>query len=158
MKIKRYEFSDKEDCVKIFESNVPKFFDQSEHDEFIHWLDHQSGKIENAYNNTKEEAYFVIKNSQDIAIACAGYYVTKDLKEARFAWGMVHNAEHNKGLGTKLCLHRILEIQNKFPGMPITLGTSQHTYPFYEKIGFKVVEIIPKGYGESIDRYDMEYR
>ena len=30
------------------------------------------------------------------------------------------------------------------------------TFSFYQKMGMKVTQLIPSGYGPDIDRYDME--
>jgi predicted GNAT family N-acyltransferase len=67
----------------------------------------------------------------------------------------VDNALHKKGIGRELLLYRIQLIRSGFPGYPISLDTTQHSYLFFEKMGFKVVKITRDGYGEGLDRYDM---
>jgi [ribosomal protein S18]-alanine N-acetyltransferase len=158
--IRNYVPEDKDACLRIFNSNCPAYFDVSEHDLFIRWLDHQSG-AENGYSsptysNALTDAYYVIEDSNQGVVGCGGFYVTKDLMEVRLAWGMIHADFHNKGLGTSLYNYRREIIERDWPEHTLTLGTSQHTYAFYERMGLKVVATIPSGYGKDLDRYDME--
>jgi ribosomal-protein-alanine N-acetyltransferase len=160
MTIRNYICFDKEDCLEVFDSNCPKYFDKSERDMFIKWLDHQGDQEiqykSPTYSNSEKDSYSVIENEKGKVVACGGFYVVKDLKEARLAWGMVHNDLHQKGFGKALYLHRKNQIEKEFPEHIMTLGTSQHTFPFYEKMGMKVIASFKNGYGEGLDRYDME--
>lgn len=157
--IREYKTEDKEKCIEVFKSNCPKFFDRSELQMFINWLDHQINedvKYQSpTYTNSEKDEYYVIDFPGKGIIACGGFYITKDSNEARLAWGMVHADFHNQGFGTELYKHRKDLIRKNWPNYQITLGTSQHTYPFYEKMGMKVIQTIKSGYGEDLDRYDM---
>ena len=51
--------------------------------------------------------------------------------------------------------YRLNEIKNKYKDIEIHLDTSQHTYRFFEKVGFRVTQISKNGYGEGLDKYDM---
>jgi len=157
--IRNYKKEDKEQCIEVFKSNCPKFFDKSELKMFINWLDHQvdeNTKYQSpTYTNSEKDEYYVIEIPGKGIIACGGFYITKDSNEARLAWGMIHVDHHNQGFGTELFKHRQEMIKKDWPNHLITLGTSQHTYPFYEKMGMKVVASFEKGYGEDLDRYDM---
>jgi len=68
---------------------------------------------------------------------------------------MIHANFHKQGYGTMLYNFRIEAIKKDWPNHTISLGTSQHTYPFYEKMGVKVIASIKAGYGPELDRYDM---
>jgi ribosomal protein S18 acetylase RimI-like enzyme len=159
MILRDYKVSDKEQCIAVFQSNWPKFFDTSELAMFIKWLDHQADQnVEYAsptYSNSEKDAYYVIEERRKGIVACGGFYIVKDLKEARLVWGMVHADFHNSGYGTALYNHRKEMIRRNWPGHQITLGTSQHTYPFYSKMGMRVIAFIKQGYGADLDRYDM---
>jgi hypothetical protein len=159
MLIREYKTTDKEACLEIFKSNCPRFFDQSELKMFINWLDHQSNdKIEYsspAYSNSEKDAYYVIELPDGKITGCGGFYILKDTKEARLAWGMIHRNSHRKGYGAALYRYRRDVIRKDWPLHAITLGTSQHTYSFYGKMGMRVTLSIKSGYGPELDRYDM---
>lgn len=158
--IRLYNQKDKLACQAIFESNCPKYFDHTEREMFLKWLDHQADSSIDykspTYTNSETDAYFVLELPVEGVIACAGFYILKEEKEARLAWGMIHSEHHQMGFGTMLYKHRRNIIKQNWPQHRITLGTSQHTFAFYQKMGMKVLAVIKSGYGESLDRYDME--
>lgn len=160
MIIREYKPEDKVNCVEIFNSNCPKFFDKSELDLFGKWLDHQAGESSiyqsPTYTNSEKDAYYVIELGQEGVIGCGGLYIVKDQKEARLAWGMIHSSFHKKGYGTALYNYRRDVIKKHWPNHIVTLGTSQHTYAFYEKMGLTVTATVKSGYGTDLDRYDMK--
>jgi ribosomal-protein-alanine N-acetyltransferase len=155
MIIREYKHEDKEKCLGVFKSNCPKFFDKSELDLFINWLDHQ---LDNGptYANSELDAYYVIELPQAGVIGCGGFYVVKGSQEARLAWGMIHSDFHKQGYGTALYNYRKEILEKNWPNHMITLGTSQHTFSFYEKMGMTVSATIKNGYGDDLDRYDMK--
>lgn len=148
-----YQASDKDACLAIFDSNTPPYFDAEERAPFAYWLERKGAELL-AYENADLDYYEVALLAGKI-VGCAGYYKVKDQSIARMAWGMVHRDFHNKGVGSAHLKHRIQLMQNLFPGYTIDLGTSQLTYAFYEKHGFKVTEFFANGYGVGIDRYEM---
>ena len=155
MIVRNYKAADKDACIGIFKSNCPKFFDETELIPFIEWLEKQgSGKT--ALEISLKDCYYVIELPDQEIVACGGFYILKEVEEARLAWGMIHSGFHRKGFGTLLYNYRFDKIRNDWPQHRITLGTSQHTYTFYEKMGMKVIGNVPKGYGEQLDRFDME--
>lgn len=160
MTIRNYKPEDKERCLEIFNSNCPLYFDQSEYAMFENWLDHQTGNevmySSPTYSNSEYDAYDVIEIPESGIVGCGGFYIVKDLKEARLAWGMIHADFHKKGYGTALFNHRRELIQKNWPQHTITLGTSQHSYAFYKKMGMSVTQTIRAGYGPDLDRYDMQ--
>ena len=159
MTIRPYTPADKEKCLEIFRSNCPQFFDNSELALFDTWLNHQSGEgpayHSPTYTDSEKDAYFVLETPENGLIGCGGFYIVKKENEARLAWGMIHAGFHHRGYGTQLYRHRYDCITRDWPGYKLTMGTSQHTFPFYEKMGLQVTRIIPSGYGETLDRYDM---
>lgn len=160
MIIRKYKIEDKDSCIEIFRSNCPKFFDKSELDMFVKWLDHQVS--ENSiyksptYSNSEREAYYVIELPEFRIIGCGGFYIVKDQNEARLAWGMIHGKFHRQGFGTALYNYRSDIIKRGWPNHVLTLGTSQHTYSFYKKMGLTFTATVKSGYGEDLDRYDMQ--
>jgi [ribosomal protein S18]-alanine N-acetyltransferase len=159
MTIREYKLKDKQNCIDIFQSNCPKFFDKDELQQFIAWLDHQADPgfpyQSPTYKNTEVDAYYVIEHPQSGLIACGGFYVLKNKPEARLAWGMVHSDFHNRSYGTALYEHRKTILKEKWPAHKITLLTSQHTNSFYEKMGLKVLTRQKDGFGPGLDQVDM---
>ena len=161
MEITPYQERHHTACLAIFDSNCPFYFDPRERALFDNWLNHLEGKggahSQPAMVPVQRMQYSVILEG-DAVVACGGYYVPQDEQEGRLAWGMVHANHHNRGYGKALFYHRVHEIQSHWPGHAITLGTSQHTQPYYAKRGMVVVNHIPHGYGPTLDRYDMVYK
>lgn len=160
MTLRDYTTEDKEQCLAVFRSNCPLYFDESEYLLFAQWLDHQGnsemGYQSPTYANTVQDCYYVVELPEIGIVGCGGFYIQNEPQEARLAWGMIHSSFHKQGYGTHLYKHRYHAIQLHWPNHQLTLGTSQHTFAFYEKMGFTVVDTIPSGYGEDLDRYDMK--
>jgi len=152
MLIREYKATDRKACLDIFNSNMPLYFARHEFTLLENWLDSKD-KNEIAYRNNIAEHFYVVEHDSKVA-ACGGFYIT-DNNKASMAWGMVNSALHKKGIGKEFLLYRIEEIKHLYPGIEISLDTSQHTYSFFEKIGFVVVKITKDGYGNDLDRYDM---
>jgi N-acetylglutamate synthase and related acetyltransferases len=146
MLIRLYTAADRQACIAAFKSNMPKFFMPDELTDFENWL----GKVE-----TTNESYFVVEQDNEV-IGCGGYYIEPDKQTARMTWGLVHNSLHKKGIGKALILHRIAAIKAIAPQCIIGLDTTQHSYTFFEKLGFVTTKITPDSYGEGMHRYDME--
>ncbi|MBB4801735.1 GNAT family N-acetyltransferase [Flavobacterium aquidurense] len=145
MKILEYKSAFKTSCINIFESNRPKFFAEGELELFEKYLD----QVTDGY-------YFVVKEENQI-IACGGIFFDKSTDSGGLSWGMVHKKYHGKGIGLSFSNYRIKELQRKFPNKSYIIETSQHTAKFYEKIGFKLNNIVPNGFGDGIDKYTMYY-
>jgi len=142
MRIEPYQLKYFEDCIKIIQSNTPKYIDYSEHSDYEDYL------------SRNEKIYFVIFKKSDI-VACGGYGLNKQKTKAGLDWGLVQSKYHNKGYGSELLRYRLSHIQRNYPGIDIYLDTSQKTYKFYEKFGFIVEKITPNGYGAELDQYNM---
>lgn len=142
MNIRPYTADDFDNCVRIFRSNIPKYFDESESSDFEDFL-----------KNRASELYWVIEQDGN-QVGCGGIRVRPD-GSGGLSYGMVANDLHKKGIGKALTNFRILELLNTPELSNITLETSQHTYPFYERFGFQVTELRKDFYGEGLDCYSM---
>ncbi len=134
----------KTDCIAVFNSNIPNYFAEHELDEFITWLD--EGQL---------DTYYIVKSNNKI-VGCGGIYIDEENNKAGFAWGMIHQDYHNKGLGRAFSEFRIKKIKH-MSDLPIFLVTSQHTFEFYRKLGFEVTSFEKDGFCKGLDKYDMKY-
>ena len=143
--IRAYMPADREACLAIFRSNLPKYFAPEELLLFTNWLDKPG-----------LEDYFVLEVGQQV-IGCGGYYTLPELQLANLAWGMIHQEYHGKGYGRQLTEFRLERMREKHPTFERRLSTSQHTFLFYQKMGYRTVEIIKDGFGPGLDKYVMLY-
>ena len=160
MTLREYKSADKEQCLAIFNSNCPNYFDVNEYGLFENWLDHQVDESTHykcpTYRSSEKEAYFVMELPYSRLVGCGGFYIVKDEPEVRLAWGMIHADFHKQGYGTALFEYRKKILLRDWSYHVLTLGTSQHTFGFYEKMGLTVIDIVKSGYGPHLDRYDMK--
>lgn len=63
---------------------------------------------------------------------------------------------HGQGIGKLLTQFRLELLEKLYADKIIKIETSQHTAKFYQKNGFKIVDIIADGFSEGLDRYTME--
>ena len=151
--IRPYLAEDRQACLNIFRSNCPKYFDTNEILGLENWLNGQDiGQI--TYQTSSADFFYVLETNSEI-IACGGFYIVKDKPHANMVWGMVDQSHHKKGYGSLLFQHRINQIKILYPNYAIILDTSQHTFSFFEKFGFKTYKITKDAYGLGLDRYDM---
>lgn len=153
MEIRPYEPRDRAQCIAIFESNMPLFFAPSELADLEFWLNGQDEKRV-VYKEAAAEHYYVVEQN-NVIVASGGFFIPKEGVVANMTWGMVDHNLHKMGIGTALFKFRLEQIQNLYPGYSISLDTTKHSFRFFEKIGFKVVEITNDFYMEGMHRYDM---
>lgn len=142
--IRGYTASDRAACLALFDGNTPRFFATSERAEFERFLDRHAA----------EWAFRVIDRDRQV-VACGGFAVGTDGRTAHLCWGMVAHGLHRQGLGRRLAEAR-LAAASAHPGIcDVHLDTSQHSYRFYARLGFRTERVTPDGYGPGLDRYDM---
>jgi N-acetylglutamate synthase-like GNAT family acetyltransferase len=156
MIIRPYTPSDKPACIAAFKSNVPGFFSPAELPGFEEWLREQDARYTSPKKNNNEQYYVATLEEQ--VIGCGGYYIDIAKQEAAMTWGLITHALHKQGYGKKLFLYRVNVIQSICPLCRIRLDTTQHSYPFFLKLGFVVTNITKDSYGPGLDRYDMELK
>jgi ribosomal-protein-alanine N-acetyltransferase len=104
--------------------------------------------------------YSVIFNDENI-VGCGGIALNQPTKYTNqqhviMTWGMVDNMNHKKGFGKELLLFRIQQSKELYPEVKIALGTTQHTFEFFEKYGFKTVAHETDHWAKGLDLYQME--
>ncbi|PQZ83833.1 MULTISPECIES: GNAT family N-acetyltransferase [unclassified Brevundimonas] len=139
-----YAPEDMAGCLALFDSNTPRFFDVSEREGFVGFLNDQALRW----------PYQVLELDGRI-VGCGGHAVEADGISVALCWGMVDNGLHGQGLGKVLTEARIAAAWAT-PGVThVILNTSQHTQGFYARFGFETQKVTPDGYAPGIDRWDM---
>lgn len=152
MNIRLYKPEDKNACIELFKGNMPKYFATSELPEFELWLDALETKG-GQHKASADEQYFVAEIKDEL-VGCGGF--AKIGEEISLTWGMVSHSMHGKGIGKTFLQYRLDVIKSFFPSASVILDTTQFSYVFFERLGFKVTGIIKNFYGQGLDRYDMK--
>lgn len=139
-----YHVQDCEACLRLFDSNTPRFFGMAERPGFQQYL-------------LDSPAYSVIERNGRI-VACGGYAIEAEGDVASLCWGMVDQALHGQGLGRALTAARLAAIRAIPQIRAVRMSTSQHTQRFYAGFGFVPVKVTPDGHGPGIDSWDMVLR
>ena len=150
-KIKKYSTSDYYQCVNIFKSNIPEYFAKDELSDFQDYIKNISKK-----KDGWTDSFYILKRDKKI-VGCAGLGLNKSKKIATLSWGMVDKNYHRNGIGTQLTNYRLNLLQSYKLDLKIRLDTSQHSYLFYEKFGFKIEDIEKDGYEKGMHKYNMVY-
>lgn len=150
--IKPYLPEYKETLLTVFKSNMPLYFAEEELPLFDAFLDRD---IHNA-----NRPYWIVFED-DVIVGCGGIGINEPTKYTNephviMCWGMVHREYHKKGYGKVLLELRIEESKKLFPGVKIALGTTQHSYGFFERYGFKTVCFEKDHWAKDLDLYQME--
>lgn len=138
--------------MEAFKTNVPKYFTLEEIDEFDRFLAKLGDSA--APDNP---LYYVLELDNKL-IGCGGFGEKEGIDgiaSITFVWGMVRSDYHKKGFGDELLRFRLAEIKKQFPDWKVILDTTQFSYTFFEKYGFKTLKITENSYGEGMHRYDM---
>ena len=138
--IRPYVAADRETCIAIFRSNLPRYFDISELPEFEAFLDKPAGD------------YFVLERGGSV-VACGGCYVRDST--GRLSWGMVSRENHRASIGTILLAWRIDQLFLLPEISEIAIDTSQHTAGFFARHGFRTTQQVTDGFGAGIDQVSM---
>ncbi|NSZ87253.1 GNAT family N-acetyltransferase (plasmid) [Agrobacterium tumefaciens] len=145
---RHYRKEDANACLAIFDSNVPRFFGSEERVEFAQFL----GEVDRSMF-----PYLVLTLDGRI-VACGGLSIASEPTMVSLSWGMVDQAYHRRGLGTRLTRERLNLARSSAGIAEVSMATSQHTSRFYEKHGFRIERITPNGFAAGLDRYDMTLR
>ena len=142
-KIQKYHSGYFKYCISLFKTNTPDFFDYSEQRLFENYL------------LKKDIQYYVLFNDDHRIVAAGGYGYNRQTKTVDLTWGMVDRNYHKNGFGRCLTNYRLQKITTEHPKSDVLLNTTQHTFMFYEKFGFKTTNITKDYYASGLNRYDM---
>ena len=141
--LREYTAADREACLAVFDTNVPRFFSPPERIEFEMFLDSLPGP------------YFVVAGESGRVHGCGGYAIDGPAARADLCWGMVSSDRQGTGIGRLLLEARLQRAMANPAIRVVTLETSQHTTGFYERWGFETTKIVPDGYSPGLDRCEM---
>lgn len=129
-------------CLAVFDSNVPEYFDRSERDEFVAFLDALPGP------------YLVLEVGGEV-VGCGGIALRDGGRVADLCWGMIHGEHQGRGLGRELARRRLELARGDSRVRIVSLRTSQHTEAFYEKLGFRTESVETDGFAPGMHKHEM---
>lgn len=142
--IRTYRTEDKLSLFALLELNTPRFFAEEEHADFERYLKEDL------------EYHYVLCGADDTILGCGGFTTSEDGETAKLSWDFLHPDFQGFGFGSALTRHRIARIK-QLPGIKkVSVRTSQHVYPFYEKFGLVVREIVPDYWAPGFDMYRLD--
>lgn len=136
-----YRAADRPACIRIFGTNVPRFFHEDERQDFARFLD------------TEARHYLVVLEGDDV-LGCGGFSLGDQGRTASLCWGMVRSDRHGQGIGVQLLQARLQAVATT-PATQVRLATSQHTAGFYQRYGFVVRSVRPDGFAPGLDAVEM---
>ena len=140
--VRPYGPADRDACLRLFHSNVPRYFTPAEEAEYLAFLDALPGP------------YLVLE--QDGAVVGAGGHAYDGPGTVALCWGMVAASLHGTGLGQLLLDARLAAVARDPAVRTVRISTSQHTEGFFARAGFVTVRVQPGGFGPGLHRHDME--
>ncbi|QHF04761.1 GNAT family N-acetyltransferase [Pseudomonas asturiensis] len=143
--LRPYTLMDRDACLRIFDSNVPRYFDPLERDKFARFLLEPVG------------SYFVVERHARV-LACGGYLVLSPPSVAELTWGMVDCAHQGSGLGKYLTVARLDAMKTIPEVSQAYINTSQRVQGFYEGLGFSLTGVKRDGHGKGLDSVEMHLK
>lgn len=140
--IRAYSEKDKIKVIGLLKKNTPKYFDPSEEPELEKYLDNQM------------EDYFIYAEGSEI-LGAGGINYFPEEKLARISWDIVEPNAQGKGIGRKLMQYRINQLKENKNIETIIVRTSQHTFKFYEKMGFQLETVEKDFWAKGFHLYQM---
>lgn len=137
-----YELTDREDCIRLFRSNIPRYFREHESDDFAAFLDRLEGN------------FFTVFVDNEL-VGCGGYHFAPESKSARLCWGIVDKQKHGNRIGEYLLIIRLHEILSTTEATTVSLGTCQLTELFFAKYGFVTNSVRIDGIDQGLDEVEM---
>ena len=145
--IRPYKLSDKENVIKIFNSNCPKYFDKNDLSDLIDFLD-----------NYADSNFKVVLFNKEV-IGCGGHYVKHSDKVFGIAWVMFWRFSMGKAnfqiISKQFFKHILTNIDKENLDFDIVINTSQLLEKTFNKFDFWTERVIKNGYGENLDHYVM---
>ncbi len=145
--VKPYTPNDRAACLRVFDSNTPRFFTPEERSAFAAFLDALPGPF-----------WVVLGQPDEGVIGCGGMSVPDEGRSAWLRWGMIAAEHHGRGIGRRLLEIRLRWIATQPMVETIRVATTGAVSPFFARMGFNLVQVIEGYYGPGMARYDLELR
>lgn len=142
--IRPYKSNDRDTLLNLLRLNTPEYFAPEEELDFQEYLENQI------------ELYFVIEWAEQV-VGCGGINFADQKTTGRISWDIIHPDFQRKSLGKILLDYRLSLLQSIPTIEKITVRTSQLAWQFYEKNGFRLVEIKKDFWAAGLDMYFMEF-
>ena len=142
--IRPYVPADRPVLLSLLALNIPTFFALTEADDFACYLD------------SEREDYAVACEAERI-IGCGGINYFPEERCARISWDVFHPDAQGKGYGTRLLQHRLHRLAANPRIQVVKVRTSQISYGFYEKNGFRTLRTVPDFWAPGYDLVEMEW-
>ena len=143
MNIRKHRESDRERILELLRLNTPEYFSPDEEEDLIYYLDNHA------------DNYYVLEIS-NIIVGCGGFNLSEDGETGRISWDIFDTKYQGKGYGSILTKFRIERMKEIDTIKTISVRTSQLVYPFYEKFGLKIREIVKDYWAEGFDLYRLD--
>jgi ribosomal protein S18 acetylase RimI-like enzyme len=141
--VRKWNDSYEADVIQLLRLNTPVFFAPEEEFDLQYY-----------FKNHAENYYVILVDG--IVIGAGGFNLSEDQCAATLSWDIIHPDWHGQRMGSLLTTYRIKKIREN-PGITkLRVRTSQYTFGFYEKIGFKLLKIVHDYWASGFDLYDME--
>ncbi len=141
--IRSYEIGDRKKLLEILWRNVPTYFDTSEVNDFESFLDHEG------------QRYFTLEMQGEI-VGGAGCLVERDKGIGLVRWIFFDPSHTGSGLGKAMMEHCMGVFKSEAAIRKLVVNTSQLSYRFFEKFGYKVVKVQKEYWAPGLDLYLME--
>ena len=142
--IRAYQTSDKDAVLDLLRLNIPQYFSPEEEVDLVRYLEN------------KIVHYFVLEFKNQV-IGSGGFNFSDDKTTGIISWDILHPEFQGRSFGNALLRYRIEQLQQFKDVQKIIVRTSQLAYKFYEKAGFKLLEIVEDYWAKGFDLYRMEY-
>lgn len=143
MIIRKHTNSDKLRIIELLRLNTPEYFSSEEEEDLIDYLDNHA------------ENYYIVEDNH-IIVGCGGFNLSEDGTTGKISWDIFDPQSQGKGFGSALTKFRIQKIKEIDGIKTISVRTSQLVYPFYEKFGLKLREVVTDYWAKGFDLYRLD--
>jgi GNAT superfamily N-acetyltransferase len=136
-KIRAYQPSDHSRCAEIFLANEDRGFVPPEYlAEFEEFLE-------------DERILKLVLEVSDAIVGIGGIQYWMTWNRAFLSFGLIHPDFHRRGLGSILLLSRLVLLELTDQPLAVLLQATDHSRPFFEKVGFGSVPAGQDAHGSS---------
>jgi [ribosomal protein S18]-alanine N-acetyltransferase len=141
--IRTYTPADRGTILGLLRLNTPAYFAPEEEQDLVYYL-------------ANESEWYYVAELDGKPVGCGGINYTEDGKTGRISWDIVHPDHQGKGIGRRLTEFRIAKMLENEQVERLSVRTSQLVFPFYEKLGFELNEIVKDYWAPGFDLYHLE--